>query len=141
MAAAAQQAGAEIRTGAEVIEIRIKNGAAHSVILSTGEEIHGRAMISNADPKRTFLRLIDPVLLAPWFTRRMQNYRMNGTVAKVNLALSDLPTFTALNRKSRGAYADVSRSARRSTTSNAHSMSPNTGISLTRRISKLQFHL
>jgi phytoene dehydrogenase-like protein len=97
MASAAQQAGAEIRTGADVIEIRIKDGVAHSVMLSTGEEIQAHAIISNADPKRTFLKLIDPVQLTPSFTRRLQNYRMNGTVAKINLALSGLPTFTALN--------------------------------------------
>src|SRR5437667_3935854 len=87
MAAAAQQAGAEIRTGAEVIEIRIKNGVANGVVLSSGEEILSRTVISNADPKRTFLKLTDPSLLSPSFTRRVQNYRMNGTVAKVNLAL------------------------------------------------------
>jgi len=97
MAAAVQQAGAEIRTGAEVIEIQIKNGAAQGVVLSTGEEILARAVVSNADPKRTFLKLTDPSLLAPSFTRRLQNYRMNGTVAKVNLALSALPEFTGLN--------------------------------------------
>ncbi len=97
MAAAAQDAGAEIRTGAEVIEIRIKNGAAQGVVLSTGEEILARAVISNADPKRTFLKLTDPALLQPSFTKRLQNYRMIGTVAKVNLALSGLPTFSALN--------------------------------------------
>src|SRR6202011_3122635 len=50
MATAAQKAGAEIRTGVEVIEIRIKNGAAQGVVLSTGEEILARAVISNADP-------------------------------------------------------------------------------------------
>ena len=97
MATAAQRARAEIRTGAEVIEIRIKNGAAQGVVLATGEEILARAVISNADPRRTFLKLTDPALLAPSFTRRLQNYRMNGTVAKVNLALSGLPAFTSLN--------------------------------------------
>ena len=97
MAAAAQQAGAEIRTGAEVIEIQIKNGAAQGVVLSTGEELLARAVISNLDPKRTFLKLTESALLSPSFTRRLQNYRMNGTVAKVNLALSALPTFTGLN--------------------------------------------
>ncbi len=100
MATAAQQTGAEIRTGAEVIEIRVKNGAAQGVVLSTGEEILARAVVSNADPKRTFLKLTDPALLAPSFTRRLQNYRMNGTVTKVNLALSGLPTFTALGSNS-----------------------------------------
>ena len=100
MARAAQQAGAEIRTGVEVIEITIKDGAAQGVVLSTGEEILARAVISNADPKRTFLKLTDPSLLSPTFTKRLQNYRMNGTVAKVNLALSALPTFTGLNGNS-----------------------------------------
>jgi phytoene dehydrogenase-like protein len=96
MASAAQKAGAEIRTGAEVIEIQIRNGAAQGVVLSTGEEIHARAVISNADPKRTFLQLTDPALLSPTFTKRLQNFRMNGTVAKVNLALSALPGFKGL---------------------------------------------
>jgi phytoene dehydrogenase-like protein len=97
MAAAAQQAGAEIRTGAEVIEIQIKNDSAQGVVLSTGEEIRAQAVISNADPKRTFLKLTDSALLSPTFTKRLQNYRMNGTVAKVNLALSALPTFKGVN--------------------------------------------
>jgi phytoene dehydrogenase-like protein len=97
MVKAAQQAGAEIRTGAEVIEISVKNNAARGVVLSTGEQILARAVISNADPKRTFLKLADPSLLSPTFTKRLQNYRMNGTVAKVNLAISGLPSFTALN--------------------------------------------
>ena len=99
MAAAAQKAGAEIRTGADVSEIRIKNGAAEGVVLSTGEQIHARAVISNADPKRTFLKLTDTTVLPPSFIRRLQNYRMNGTVAKVNLALSALPKFRGLEAK------------------------------------------
>jgi phytoene dehydrogenase-like protein len=100
MAKAAQQAGVQIRTGAEVAEIKIKDGIAQGVVLANGEEIHSRAVISNADPKRTFLKLMDPVLLSPTFIKRLQNYRMNGTVAKVNLALSGLPTFTGLNGNS-----------------------------------------
>ncbi len=100
MASAAKSAGAEIRTGAEVIEIRIKDGVASGVLLSTGEEISAKAVISNADPKRTLLKLTDPVHLSPDFVQKLQNYRGNGTVAKVNLALSGLPKFTALNGES-----------------------------------------
>jgi len=96
MASAAKAAGVEIRTGAEVIEIRVQNGAATGVLLSTGEEIHAKAVISNADPKRTLLKLTDPTHLSPDFVQRLQHYRGNGTVAKVNLALSGLPRFTAL---------------------------------------------
>ena len=100
MASAAQQAGAEIRTNTEVAELRIRNGTAERLVLSSGEEIPARAVISNADPKRTFFHLIDPVHLPPTFVRRLQNYRMNGTVAKLNLAMSGLPTFPALNGNS-----------------------------------------
>ncbi len=97
MASAAQAAGAEIRTGVEVIEIRVEDGIATGVLLSTGEEIAASAVISNADPKRTLLKLTDPTQLSPDFVQKLQHYRGNGTVAKVNLALSGLPKFTALN--------------------------------------------
>jgi phytoene dehydrogenase-like protein len=96
MASAAKAAGAEIRTAAEVIEIRVKDGAATGVLLSTGEEISANAVISNADPKRTLLQLTDPTHLSPDFVQKLQHFRGNGTVAKVNLALSALPNFTAL---------------------------------------------
>jgi len=96
MASAAKAAGVEIRTAAEVIEIRVKDGAATGVLLGTGEEINASAVISNADPKRTLLKLTDPTHLSPDFVQKLQHYRGNGTVAKVNLALSGLPTFTAL---------------------------------------------
>ena len=69
---------------------------ATGVVLSNGEEINAKAIISNADPKRTLLKLVDPVHLSPDFVMKLQHYRMPGTVAKVNLALSGLPEFTAL---------------------------------------------
>jgi phytoene dehydrogenase-like protein len=97
MAAAATEAGAEIRTNAEVIEVTVGNGVADGVVLSNGEEIVARAIVSNADPKRTLLKLVDPMHLTPDFVMKLQHYRMPGTVAKVNLALSGLPKFTALN--------------------------------------------
>jgi phytoene dehydrogenase-like protein len=96
MKVAARQAGAEIRTGAQVKHVRIKNGVANGVVLANGDEIEGRTVISNADPKRTFLKLVDPTHLAPDFVQKVKNYRAPGTVAKVNLALSGLPEFTAL---------------------------------------------
>ena len=96
MASSARAAGVEIRASAEVIEIRVKDGAATGVLLATGEEISAKAVISNADPKRTLLKLTDPVHLTPDFVQKMRHYRGNGTVAKINLALSGLPTFTAL---------------------------------------------
>jgi phytoene dehydrogenase-like protein len=103
MATAANAAGAEIRTAAEVIEIRVKDGAATGVLLGTGEEINATAVISNADPKRTLLKLTDPIHLSPDFVQKLRHYRGNGTVAKVNLALSGLPDFTALKDGDAGA--------------------------------------
>jgi phytoene dehydrogenase-like protein len=96
MASAAKAAGVEIRTGAEVIEIRIKDGAATGVLLGSGEEIGATAVISNADPKRTLLQLTDSIHLSPDFVQKLQHYRGNGTVAKINLALSGVPNFTGL---------------------------------------------
>ena len=105
MASAAKQAGAEIRSNVEVKEVRIKDGTATGVVLASGEEISAKAVISNADPKRTLLKLVDPTYLAPDFVQKLKNYRMPGTVAKVNLALSGLPEFTALKGATNGALS------------------------------------
>jgi phytoene dehydrogenase-like protein len=96
LASAARAAGAEIRRNAEVRRIRVKDGRATGVTLTSGEEIEAKAVVSNADPRRTLLGLIDPVELEPGFLQRMRNYRASGTMAKFNLALSALPDFTAL---------------------------------------------
>jgi phytoene dehydrogenase-like protein len=95
MAAAATAAGAEIRTAEAVERILVKDGIATGVALASGEEISARAVISNADPRRTFLQLVDPVHLEPGFVVKMQHFRGAGVVAKVNLALDGLPAFAA----------------------------------------------
>jgi phytoene dehydrogenase-like protein len=96
MAEAARHAGAEIRTQAEVQHIRVKNGAVSSIVLADGEEIPTEAVVSGVDPKRTFFHLLDPSQLDPTFALRIRNIRAAGNVAKVNLALNDLPSFPAL---------------------------------------------
>jgi phytoene dehydrogenase-like protein len=96
MGAAAKQAGAEIRTDAEVREILVKHGQVTGVALAGGEEIAAKAVVSGADPRRTLLGLLDPVHLPPSFVVKLQNYRCNGTAAKLNLALDALPNFSAL---------------------------------------------
>ncbi len=102
MAAAATQAGAEIRTGTAISEIRVYDGVATGVVLASGEEISARTVVSNADPKRTLMRLLDPAHLSPDFVQKIKNYRSAGTVAKINLALSNLPDFTALKTQGNG---------------------------------------
>ena len=96
LAESARQVGAEIRTDAEVRHILIKDGAVTGIVLTDGEEITVEAIVSGVDPKRTFFHLVDPSQLDPTFANRMKNFRANGTVAKVNLALGGLPAFPAL---------------------------------------------
>jgi len=96
LAAAARSFGAEIRTDARVAQIQIKDGAAIGVVLASGEEIAARTVVSDADPRHTLLRLVDAAVLGPDFVAKMSHYRSTGSAAKVNLALSRLPNFSAL---------------------------------------------
>ncbi len=92
---AARHRGAEIRTEAEAARILIRGDRTHGVVLASGEEIRGRIIVSNADPRRTFLHLIEPGALIPEFLRAVEAIRMDGVAMKVNLALDGLPDFTA----------------------------------------------
>ena len=96
LADAAVQHGAKIRTGVTVEAILTKDGQAIGVV-ANGERIPASRVISNADPKRTFLGLLEPSELDPEFIRRVTNIRMRGAFAKVHLALGDVPRFAALN--------------------------------------------
>jgi phytoene dehydrogenase-like protein len=92
--AAAARFGVEIRTGRQVTRVDVDGDRAVGVTLDGGEQITARGVISGVDPKRTFLTLCDADHLPPEFLWRMKHYRSRGTLAKVNLALSALPTFT-----------------------------------------------
>ena len=94
---AAKAAGAEMRTSAAVERIQVSEGKATTVVLAGGEEIAARTVVSNADPRTTFLKLVDPLDLDPNFLLKIRNYRAVGISAKVNLALSGLPAFSALD--------------------------------------------
>jgi len=91
MAEAAREAGAEIRTEAPVARISTRGGRATGVVLETGEEIAARRVLSNADPKRTFLGLCDPKDLPESFVGAVEAYRCTGSSMKINLGLSGLP--------------------------------------------------
>jgi phytoene dehydrogenase-like protein len=93
LARAAKAAGAEIRTSASVAAVVGADSDAPKVVLESGEEIGSRVVVSNADPRTTFLNLVDPVDLDPNFLSKMRNYRAPGAAGKINLALSGLPHF------------------------------------------------
>jgi phytoene dehydrogenase-like protein len=95
LAAAAREQGVQIRTGAEVARIEVKDDVAAGAVLASGETVAAGVFVSNADPKRTF-GFVDPVHFDPEFVRRVLNFRTRGTLAKVNYAISALPRFTSL---------------------------------------------
>lgn len=97
LAGVARSAGVEIRTDSEVESIETSEDRATKVVLKNGAEISARAVVSNADPRTTFLKLIDPVDLDPNFLLKINNYRATGVSAKINLALSALPKFAGLD--------------------------------------------
>lgn len=96
LASSARNAGVEIRTGSAVEKIEITDDGARRVLLKNGDEISARAVVSNADPRTTFLNLVDPVWLDPSFVLKIRNYRALGVSAKINFALSGLPSFTGV---------------------------------------------
>jgi phytoene dehydrogenase-like protein len=94
MAKAASGFGAEIRTGAAVQQIDSRGGRARSVVLEDGTEIRARVVLSNADPKRTFLGMVPERDLPADFVHAIRGIKMNGPCAKVNMVLSEEPRFT-----------------------------------------------
>ena len=96
MAAACREAGVEIRTGAEVDEIESEDGRTTGVRLSGGERFAASLVASNADPKRTFLKLVAAGALDDDFLQRVRAIHMDGPAAKVNLVLAEEPRVSGM---------------------------------------------
>ncbi len=100
LAKAATAAGAAIRTEAPVAGIVVENDRAAGVVLESGERIAARSVISSADPKTTFLRLLGPRHLDTGFVRRVHHIRSRGLAAKLHLALDHVPAFAGASAAS-----------------------------------------
>ncbi|RME64711.1 MAG: NAD(P)/FAD-dependent oxidoreductase, partial [Caldilineae bacterium] len=96
LAKAAQAHGAEIRTGAEVARIDIRDGVATGVVLADGTEFRAKVVASNATPAVTFLKLVEPGKLPRAFVQDVERISYDSAVVKINLALDGLPDFRAL---------------------------------------------
>ena len=94
MATAARGFGVEIRTAAPVAHIDSRDRRARGIVLEDGTEIRARAVLSNADPKRTFLKMVDGRELPADFVHAVRGIKMDGPAAKVNVVLSEEPRFT-----------------------------------------------
>jgi phytoene dehydrogenase-like protein len=111
LARAATAAGATIRTSAPVARIRVREDRAAGVVLDSGEEVAAPTVISNADPKTTFLRLLGTEHLDTGFVRRVDHFRSRGVAAKLHLALDRLPTFVGATPRALGGRLLVAPSA------------------------------
>jgi phytoene dehydrogenase-like protein len=100
IAAAARGFGAEIRTDAPVASITVGEGRATGVKLESGEELAARTIVSNADPRTTFSRLLDPRTLATGLSKHVANIKYRGSGLRIHLALSGLPHFASLSADS-----------------------------------------
>jgi phytoene dehydrogenase-like protein len=89
-------AGGTIRTGTPVKQIQVKRGKASGVELADGKVVEARVVVSNADPKRTFLDLLAPGTLDEEFSHRVTKLRAFGTSLKINLAMDGPLSFRAL---------------------------------------------
>lgn len=88
--------GIEVRPGARVADITVREGRVTGVTLAGGEEISTALVVSGADPRRTLLTLVDPGWLDPELVRAVRNIRCRGVVARVTLALGRAPGFSTL---------------------------------------------
>lgn len=102
LADAAQKGGAEIRLSAPVKRIVTSDGVATGVEIDGGEIVSAPIVISNADPKRTFLSLLGARHVEAGFAHRINKIRIRGSVAKLHLALNGVPQFSGVDDTARG---------------------------------------
>ncbi len=96
LAGAVKAHGGEILTDAGVHRIIVRGGRVTGVALANGDEYHARAVVSNLDPKRTYLQLMEEKDLGADFVAKARNFRIRGSSGKLNIALDGLPEFPAL---------------------------------------------
>ena len=96
IAAAAREAGVEIRTEAPIAKILVREGRTRGVVLANGDEIEADIVSSSVDPRITFMRMLGEEHLPPEFVEGVSRYKFRGSSGKVNMALDGLPNFTCL---------------------------------------------
>jgi phytoene dehydrogenase-like protein len=99
---AAATAGVTLRTGAKVRRVLVESDRAVGVELESGETLRARHVVSNADPKTTFMDLLGAAHLDTGFVRKLKNVRQGGRAGKLHLALRELPKFTGLEATALG---------------------------------------
>jgi phytoene dehydrogenase-like protein len=96
MARAARGHGVDIRLEAGVREVIVERDRAAGVVLDNGETVRAKYLASSVNPKLLYTRLVPADALPPAFLARIQNWRNGSGTFRMNVALSALPSFTAL---------------------------------------------
>lgn len=96
LAASAEAHGAVIRLNSPIAKILVHNGRAEGVRVEGGQEYRAKAVLSNAEPKRTFLQLCADTDLDKDFLKRLSGFKSESGVIKLNIALKELPSFSCL---------------------------------------------
>ncbi len=96
LAAAAADKGVDLRPDSAVRRIRVVHDEVAGVELANGERIAAQRVVSAIDPRTTFLSLVGAGNLDAMFAKRVTEIRGAGVVAKLDLALSDLPEFRGI---------------------------------------------
>src|SRR5579872_995692 len=94
LAASGRKLGVEIRTSSPVAQILVRDGKACGAVLEDGVEISSKLVLSNCDPKRTFLKMLSSRDLPADFVEDIRAIKMDGPCAKVNFVLAEEPHFT-----------------------------------------------
>lgn len=102
IAASAREAGADIRTDAEVARIEVEGERTTGVTLKSGETFEARTVLSNCEPKLTFLNLLEPEHVPADLRADLAQWRTEAHAFRMNLALNELPDFTCLPGKPQG---------------------------------------
>jgi phytoene dehydrogenase-like protein len=96
MADACAEVGVDIRLNSPVSEVIVHKGRAVGAATEAGDVVRARAVVSNLHPRLLFDRLVDPAAVSADFRWRITNYRSGSGTFRMNVALSELPCFTAL---------------------------------------------
>ena len=99
MAQEARALGVEISTGQAVSKVIVRDRRARGVVLADGTEIHAKSVIANVGPKLLFGQLVDASELEPDFRGRIERMRVGSGTFRMNVALAELPDFSALPGK------------------------------------------
>jgi len=92
---AAREQGATIRTGSRVARVLLEGGRAAGVVLDNGEEIRAGVVVTSLHPQTAFLAHVGRENLPDDFVRDIEHWKTRSGVVKINLALAELPDFTA----------------------------------------------